>query len=131
MVRRSVQFDPGGEDSKRYAFISCVVKRLRYRRRVRADKRIVLRYLERTTGYSRQHLTRMVRRALQGEILAKRYTSLQRGFARTFLAADVAFLRPPWMAEAGRSPRLHKLLTILNAMIKSMTPWCDKFAIQA
>ena len=53
---QEVQFEPAGEDAKRYAFISSVVKRLRYRRLVRADKGIVLRYLERTTGYSRQHL---------------------------------------------------------------------------
>ena len=55
--------------------------------------------LEHPVGYSRQHLTRRVRRALRGEILAKRYTSPTSGFARTFLAADVALLRPPWMAE--------------------------------
>lgn len=89
---QEVQFEPAGEDTKRYAFISSVVKRLRYRRLVRADKGIVLRYLERTTGYSRQHLTRLVRRALRGEVLAKRYTAPEAGFARTFTAADVALL---------------------------------------
>ena len=42
---QEVQFEPRGEDAKRYAFISCVVKRLRYRRLARADKGVVLRYL--------------------------------------------------------------------------------------
>ena len=89
---QEVQFEPRGEDTKRYAFISSVVKRLRYRQLARADKGIVLRYLERTTGYSRQHLTRLVRRALRGEVLAKRYTAPEAGFARTFTPADVALL---------------------------------------
>ena len=89
---QEVQFEPRGEDTKRYVFITAVVKRLRYRRLVRADKGVVLRYLERTVGYSRQHLTRLVRRALRGEVLAKRYTSPTSGFARTFLAADVVLL---------------------------------------
>ena len=100
---QEVQFELSGEDSKRYEFISSV-KRLRYRRLARTDKGVVLRYLERTVGYSQQHLTCLVRRALRGEVLAKHYTSPTSGFARTFLAADVALLRPPWMAE-GPLPR--------------------------
>ena len=86
-----MQFEPSGEDTKRYEFISSV-KRLRYRRLARTDKGVVLRYLERTVGYSRQHLTRLVRRALRGEVLAKRYTAPEAGFARTFTPADVALL---------------------------------------
>ena len=41
------------------------------------------------------------------------------------------------LKAAGKKPKvaivacMRKLLTILNAMIKSMTPWCDKSAIQA
>ena len=58
-------------DSQRYAFAK-VVKRLRYPRLKRPDKGIVMRYLERTTGYSRQQLTRLVGRAAHGEVLAKR-----------------------------------------------------------
>ena len=89
---QEVRFEPIGEDTKRYEFITAVVKRLRYRRLARSDKGIVLRYLERTTGYSRQQVTRLVKRARRGEILAKRYTAPKPGFARTFTAADVALL---------------------------------------
>ena len=89
---QAVRFEPIGEDSKRYAFITAVVKRLRYRRLARCDKGVVMRYLERTTDYSRQQLTRLVRRARRGEILAKRYTAPKPGFARKFLPADVALL---------------------------------------
>ena len=59
-----VRFDVLGEDDKRrYFFIVEVVKWLHYRRLKRPDKGVVMRYLEHTTGYSRQHLTRLVGRA--------------------------------------------------------------------
>ena len=66
----AVEFRPLDEDGKRYECIAGVLKRLRYRRLRRADKGVVLRYLERTTGYSRQQLTR---RVLDGEKLAQPY----------------------------------------------------------
>lgn len=47
-----VQFQCIGDDTKRYEFIAAVLKRLCYRRLRRADKGVVLRYLERLTGYS-------------------------------------------------------------------------------
>lgn len=60
---REVQFDPIGEDSKRYAFIGAVVRRLRYGSLSRVEKGIVMRYLERTTGYSIAQLKRLVGRS--------------------------------------------------------------------
>ena len=69
-----------------------MVRRLRYGRLPRPDKGVVMRYLERTTGYSRAQLKRLVRRARAGEALAKRYTAPEQGFARKFTAADVALL---------------------------------------
>lgn len=69
-----------------------MVERLRYRRLKRADKGMVMRYLERTTDYSRQQLTRLVGRAVRGAILAKRYRAPQKGFPRKFTAGDVALL---------------------------------------
>lgn len=88
----AVQFRPLDEDGKCYEFIVGVLKRLRYRRLGRADKGVVLRYLERTTGYSRQQLTRLVRRVLDGEQLAKRYRGQVQGFARKFSELDLALL---------------------------------------
>lgn len=89
---QEVVFEPIGEDSKRYAFLAAVLERLRYHRLKRPDKGVVLRYLERTTGYSRQQPTRLVRRVLTGETLLKRYVAPQKGFARKFLPADIALL---------------------------------------
>jgi transposase InsO family protein len=88
----TVEFRALDEDGKRYEFIAGVLKRLRYRRLRRADKGVVLRYLERTTGYSRQQLTRLVRRVLDGEKLAKRYRLPTHGFARKFSEFDLALL---------------------------------------
>jgi transposase InsO family protein len=88
----AVQFRPLDEAGKRYAFIAGVLKRLRYRRLRRADKGVVLRYLERTTSYSRQQLTRLVRRVLDGEKLAQRYRGPTHGFARKFSTLDLALL---------------------------------------
>jgi len=89
---QEVRFEPIGEDIGRYAHLSAVVKRLRYRRLSRPDKGVVMRYLARTTGYSRAQLKRLVGRVLSGEALAKRYTTPTQGFARKFTAADVALL---------------------------------------
>ena len=89
---QEVQFEPMGEDTERYAFIAAVLKRLGYRRLKRSDKGVVMRYLERTTDYSRQQLTRFVGRVLAGETLAKRYVAPELGFARKFTADDVALL---------------------------------------
>ncbi len=87
-----VRFEPRGEDSKRYAHIQGVLQRLRYRRLQRPEKGVVMRYLERTTGYSRAQLKRLVRRVRRGEVLAKRYGKPAQGFVRKFTAVDVALL---------------------------------------
>jgi hypothetical protein len=50
----AVQFQSIGDDMKRYEFIAAVLKRLCYPCLGRADKGVVLRYLERLAGYSRQ-----------------------------------------------------------------------------
>jgi hypothetical protein len=57
----NVQFQSIGDDAKRYEFITAVLKRLCYPRLGRTEKGVVLRYLERLTGYPRQQVTRRVR----------------------------------------------------------------------
>src|SRR4030067_2733867 len=87
---QEVQFEPMGEDTERYAFIAAVLKRLGYRRLKRSDKGVVMRYLERTTDYSRQQLTRFVGRVLAGETLAQIYVATAQGFSRSFTAGSIA-----------------------------------------
>ena len=50
---------------ERYGFIGRTVHRFSYRRLERARKAVVLRFLERVSGYSRQQLTRLVKRAAE------------------------------------------------------------------
>jgi transposase InsO family protein len=80
-----------GEDN-RYRHVSEVLRRFRYPTLKRPDKGIVLRYLMHTTGYSRQQLTRLVKRQQEAGGLNKRYRAPSRGFVRKFTAEDVALL---------------------------------------
>jgi hypothetical protein len=51
------------------------VKRLGYDRPGRADKALILRFLERVRGYSRQQIARLVKRGAECHPLLKRYRS--------------------------------------------------------
>jgi hypothetical protein len=87
-----VRFRPVEDDEGRYSHLQAVLKRFVYPQLKRADKGLVLRYLGRTTGYSRQHLTRLVRQCLATGGLTKRYRPPAQGFVRKYTAADVALL---------------------------------------
>jgi hypothetical protein len=87
-----VEFAPAEGEEARYAHIEAVLKRLGYRRLGRRHKGLVRRYLMRTTGYSRQQVTRLVRQFRERGALAKRYRAPAQGFTRTYTGADVALL---------------------------------------
>ena len=61
---------------ERYGFIGRTVRRFGYARLKRAEKAVVLRFLERVSGYSRQQLTRLVKRGRERGQLIKRYRKL-------------------------------------------------------
>ena len=86
-----VEFRRCGKDEDRYRHIEGVLRRFRYARLKRADKGLVVRYLMRTTGYSRPQLVRLIKRARAGA-LKKGYRAPTHGFARRFTDADVALL---------------------------------------
>jgi transposase InsO family protein len=87
-----VEFRPCGQDGDRYPFIAEVLRRFGYSRLKRPDKGVVRRYLVRATGYSRQQVTRLVRRFQDSGGLHKRYRAPAKGFPRKFTLADVALL---------------------------------------
>ncbi len=87
-----VKFTGCGEDADRYEYIARVLERFGYRRLRKPDKGLILRYLERTTGYSRQQLTRLVKRWRSGSKLVKAYRPPTRGLRRKFTDADIALL---------------------------------------
>lgn len=80
-----------GED-ERYRHIAGVLARFGYKRLKKPDKGLILRYLMRTTGYSRQQLTRLVGRWCDGKVLRKRYRAPSHGWVRKFTDLDVALL---------------------------------------
>jgi len=77
---------------QRYEFIARTVRRFGYARLKRADKAVVLRFLERVSGYSRQQLSRLVKRGCERRQLVKRYQGSRTSFARIYTGADVLLL---------------------------------------
>jgi len=86
----AVDFSVAAEE--RYDFIARTVRRFAYHRRKRAEKAVVLRFLERVSGYSRQQLTRLVKRGGERAPLTKRYHGSRTSFVRTYTSADVVLL---------------------------------------
>ena len=91
-----VEFSGYENDLQRYAHLSRVLRRLDYPGRNKRERGVLLRYLRRTSGYSRAQLTRLVarwhanRRAAMP--LLKRYSAPVAPFERKYLAADIALL---------------------------------------
>lgn len=77
---------------ERYAFITRIVRRFGYHCLKRSQKAVVLRFLERVSGYSRQQLTRLVKRSTERSALTKRYRCSRTSFARTYTDADITLL---------------------------------------
>ena len=78
--------------AEHYGFIERVLKRFGYPPLSRPDKGVVLRYLVRMTGLSRQQVTRLVQRYRQHGRVVKRYRPPTHGFPRRFDATDTALL---------------------------------------
>ena len=79
-------------EDERYAFIARTVKRFGYGRLKRVDKAVILRFLEHVSGYSRQQISRLVKRSGERRQFIKRYCGSRTSFARTYTSADVLLL---------------------------------------
>ena len=88
----TVTIDFAVAPAARYDFIARTMRRFGYGRLKRAGKGVVLRFLERVSGYSRQQLTRLVKQGGQRGPLVKRYRGSRTSFARIYTAADVLLL---------------------------------------
>jgi hypothetical protein len=91
---------------QRYEFIAHTVQRFGYARLKRADKAVMLRLLERISCYSRQQITRLVKRGCERCQLVKRYQGSRTSFARTHMGADVLLL--------AHADALHDMLSSLT-----------------
>ena len=78
--------------TERYQFIERVLTRFGYAQHGRVNRGVLLRYLERMTGFSRQQVTRLVREYRQGGRLSARHGAPRHAFSRRFTATDVAML---------------------------------------
>jgi transposase InsO family protein len=78
--------------AERYRFIERVRKRFGYASHGRIGKGVLLRYLVRLTGLSRQQVTQLVRQYHEEGTLSTRHGPPQHGFRRRFTATDVALL---------------------------------------
>ena len=86
----SVEISAASKDEA-YEWIAHVLKHFRYRSLRRPDKALIQRFLMRVTGYSRQQLTRLIKRFFSTGILQRRqHTS--NGFQGIYTAKDVALL---------------------------------------
>ena len=94
-VDGTVAVDFAVTDEERYGFIARTLRRFNYARLKRPDKGVVMRFLERVSGYSRQQLTRLVKRVRGQGPLLKRYRASRTSFARTFSNAGGATDRQP------------------------------------
>ena len=84
------------DGNERYEHISRVLKRFDYPHRKRAERGVVLAYLQRTSGYSRAQIKRLVARwhnnRLAAKPLVKRYWAPSAPFARKYNASDIDLL---------------------------------------
>jgi hypothetical protein len=78
--------------AERHSIIARTVHRFGYPRLRRAQKAVVLRFLERVSGYSRQQLTRLVKRGVERTALRKRYRGSRTSFNALYTVADVLLL---------------------------------------
>ena len=89
---QAVQFEPRGDVQTRYAHVADVIGRFGYARLGRADRSVVLRYLQCTSGYSSAQLKRLVARILRGEVLRQRYVIPAQAYAQRFTHEDIGAL---------------------------------------
>ncbi len=79
-------------EGERNQFIGRVLKRFGYALHGRADKGILLHYIERMTGLSRQQVTRLVRQYRKDGKLLKQSCAPKQGFTYRYTAADMLLL---------------------------------------
>lgn len=81
--------DEDDVDSK-YQFISDVVKRLKYNKLSKKEKRVVIQYLRKLTGYKSTQLYRLVSRAIMGKLKRKVYRRINT--YKKYKATDIKLL---------------------------------------
>ena len=87
-----LEMQPVADEAGRYAWIETVLKRFDYRCLGRAERGVLLEYVQRMSGYSRAQVTRLVSRWVARKRLVKGYRAPEHAFARRYSDADVNLL---------------------------------------
>lgn len=88
---QSVAFGVASSKDERYEFVEGILKRFAYSRLKRRDKGVVIRFLRKITGYSRQQLTRMIDRYKESGAL-RRFQKTTNGFEKHYTDEDIRLL---------------------------------------
>lgn len=88
---QAIAFAVATNKDERYHFVEGILRRFNYPRLARSDKGIVIRFLGKVSGYSRQQLTRMIQRFTEkGEL--KRFQKTLNGFEQFYQPEDIRLL---------------------------------------
>ena len=98
-----VAFATPANEAARRDFISSVLKRFGYSRLAKKTRGVLFAYMQRLTGYSRQHLSRLIAQHNQSHSLDIKSRASRASFVRRYTAADVALL--------AEMDRLHETLS--------------------
>jgi len=88
---QAIAFAVASNKDERYEFVESVLKRFGYVRLKRRDKGIVIQFLMKVSGYSRQQLTRMIQRYSEEGAL-KRYQKTVNGLEQFYTDVDIRLL---------------------------------------
>lgn len=88
---QAIAFTVASSKDERYKFVEDVLRQFGYIRLKRYDKGVVIKFLIKVSGYSRQQLTRMIQRYTEQGIL-KRYQKTVNGFEQFYTAEDIKLL---------------------------------------
>jgi len=88
---QAIAFSVASNKDERYEFVEKILRRFSYPRLKRKEKGIVIKFLLKISGYSRQQLTRMIQRyAEEGQL--KRQQKTVNGFQSVYKSEDVSLL---------------------------------------
>ena len=87
-----ITFSIPTEESALHAFVAMVIRRFGYFRQPKVHRGVLLAYLRRLTGYSRQHLSRLLAQYRDTRSLKPLPRASRTSFTRRYSAADVALL---------------------------------------
>ena len=87
-----VAFSHPTDESARRIFVATVLKRYRYVGLPKGSRGVLFAYLQRLTGYSRQHLSRLIAQYRDTQLLTPQTRASRTSFARIYTPADVSLL---------------------------------------